>query len=279
MIKKKETIYFIIILAVGLISFVNARVTTLHKINQVNENSQSWLIDAPLSITESEAKFNEEVSGLISILKENQSKLMDVLENPETPNETVLQYVDSVNEAHQNLIRKVGRHIVELRHELGPTNREELMQLCAQAISAPMQRLGARNDGQTGRGYRYGQQNRGQRGSGMGYNQQFRFWNRLRNRLRLTQEQVTQIQQADPNFATESTILYEELTNERQNLLSVFENPQSSDNELLQQIDNLISIHGAVERKIAEHVLVLRSFLTIEQQKWLIGLCRDSHNK
>ncbi|MBN2591500.1 MAG: hypothetical protein JXA96_16665 [Sedimentisphaerales bacterium] len=276
--KKKETIYFLIILVVGLISFVNARVTTLSKINQVKEISQSWLADEPVSIAETEEKFNEEVSVLVSKLKETQTNLMNALDNPQTPNETILEHVDYVNEAHQNLIRRVSEHIVGLRNNLGQNNREELMQLCAQAISAPLKRLGARNDGQGGRGNRYGQQNRGQRGSGMGYNQQFRFWNRLTNRLRLTQEQVTEIRQADPNFATDSGTLYEELMNERQKLLSVFENPQSSDTELLDQIENLILTHSKVERKIAEHVLVLRSFLTIYQQKWLIGLCRSSHN-
>lgn len=278
MSKKKEIIYFLIILVVGFISFVNARVTILNRINQVNESSQSWLIDEPPSITESEAKFNEEVSGLISTLKKTQFSLMDTLENPEASDEMVLEYVDSVNAAHQNLIRKVGQHIVELRHEIGQENRKELMQLCAEAISAPMKRLGARNNEQSGRGYGYGRQNRGQRGSGAGRNQQFRFWNRLTNRLRLTQEQVTEIQQADPSFASDSGTLYDELTNERQKLLSVFENPQSSDTELLEQLENLILAHGGVERKIAEHVLVLRSFLTVEQQKWLIGLCRELHN-
>jgi len=279
MSKKKETIYFLIVLAVGLISFVNARVRTLSKINEAEENSQSWLIDEPRSVTESEAQFNDEVTVFISKLKESQSRLMSVLENPQTPDETILQHVDSVNEAHQNLIREVGRHIVELRYELGPENQEELMQLCAQAISAPLKRLGARINEPGGRGSNsYGRQNRGQRGYGSGNNQQFRFWNRLTNRLRLTQEQVTQIQQADPNFATESNILYEELMNEKQKLLSVFENSQSSDSELLEQINHLILTHSRVERKIAEHVLVLRSFLTVEQQKWLIGLCRSSQN-
>jgi len=285
--KKKETIYFLIILTAGFISFVNARVTTLSKINQADESSQSWLADEPLSVTESEEKFNEEVSALISILKENQSNLMNVLENSETPAESVLEHVDYVNEVHQDLIRKVGEHILELRHELGSTNREELMQLCVEAISMPLKRLGVGNNKEIGAGYRYGQQNRGQRGYGYrrgmeqdaaGYNQQFRFWNRLRNRLRLTQEQVSQIRQADPNFATDSGTLYEELINERQKLLSVFENPQSSDKELLEQIENMITTHSKVERKIAEHVLILRSFLTIEQQKWLIGLCRRSQN-
>ena len=276
MSKKKETIYFLIVLVVGCISFVNARVATMNRINQANENSQPWLSDEPLFITESEEKFNDEVSVLVSNLKDTQTNLMNALENPQTPDDTILEYVDSVNEVHKDLIRKVGEHIVGLRNELGQENQEKLIQLCAEAISAPMKRLGARNNAQPGRGNRYGQQNRGQRGFGNGYNQQFRFWNRLSNRLRLTPDQLTQIQEADPNFANESNVLYEELNNERQKLLLVLENPQSSDEEVLEQIDSLTTTHSRVERKIAEHVLVLRSYLTIEQQKWLIGLCRRS---
>ena len=139
--KKKETIYFLIILVAGLLSFVNARVTSLSKVNQVNTISQPWLTDEPLSIAESEEKFNEEVSLLVSKLKETQTNLMDALENSQTPNEVILEHVDYVNEAHQNLILKVGEHIVGLRNNIGQANREELMKLCAQAISAPLQRL------------------------------------------------------------------------------------------------------------------------------------------
>ena len=84
MSQKKETIYFLIVLVVGCISFVNARVTTLNRINQAKENSQSWLSDEPLSVTESEAQFNDEVSGLISKLKETQTNLMAALDNPQT---------------------------------------------------------------------------------------------------------------------------------------------------------------------------------------------------
>jgi hypothetical protein len=40
----------------------------------------------------------------------------------------------------------------------------------------------------------------------------------------------------------------------------------------------LISAHSQIERRIAKHVLVLRPYLTIEQQKWLIGLCRRSQS-
>lgn len=287
MSKKKETIYVLITLAAGLISFVSARMSVLSEHSQTDTASQQWLQNEPASIAESEARFDDEISQLLLNLKDLQSGLLTVLEDPNASDESILEQVDSVNKSHEHIITLVSQHIVELRHELDETNREKLMQFCAEAVSEPMRRLGARMAGQAGQGgqgYRYGQRNRGGRGygyrggasqAGQGYGQQFRFWNRMTNRLRLTPEQVTQLQQNDPNFESESIELYDNLSAERQKLLALFENPQSSDPELLQQIDNLILAHSTAERKIAEHVLALRPYLTIEQQKWLIGLCRE----
>lgn len=288
MSKKKTTIIVLVTVAAGLISFFSARMSALSELHQA-ESSQKWLENVPPAIAESEASFDEEIAGLLSNLNNPQTELLTVLEDPNASNENILEHVDSVNKAHEYLIRQVGQHIVELRHELGAANREKLMQLCAEAVSEPMRRLGARmngqagNQGQGGRGYRYGQSNRGGRGygyrrgagqAGQGYGQQFRFWNRMANRLSLTPEQVVTLQENDPNFESDSIELNDRLSAERQKLLSLFENPQSTDSELLQQIDNLIKAHSTAERKIAEHVLALRPYLTIDQQKWLIGLCR-----
>ena len=85
---------------------------------------------------------------------------------------------------------------------------------------------------------------------------------------------VNEIKAADPNLESEAVSLNENLVSEREKLLSIFQNPQSSDTELLEQINNLILTHSKIERILAEHVLVLRPYLTIQQQKWLIGLGR-----
>lgn len=287
MSKKKKAIYILVTIAAGLVSFVSARVSVLNESHQ-NNTSQKWLENVPSAIAESEAGFDDEITGLLSNLNNLQTNLITILEDPNASNENILEHVDSVNKAHEYLIRQVGQHIVKLRHELGETNREKLMQLCAEAVSGPMSRLGARMNGQAGqgqggRGYRYGQRNGGSRGYGYrrgatsgapGYGQRFRFWDRMANRLRLTPEQVVTLQENDPNFESESIELNDNLSAERQKLLSLFENPQSTDSELLQQIDNLILAHSTAEKKIAEHVLALRPYLTIDQQKWLIGLCR-----
>jgi len=81
----------------------------------------------------------------------------------------------------------------------------------------------------------------------------------------------------DPDFEAVSVHLRDALMAERAKLLSVFEDAESSDDELLQQIDMLILTYSRVERRIAEHVLVLRPYLAVEQQKWLIGLCRREY--
>ena len=292
MSKKNSAILIIITLVAGVVSFFNARITALRAQNQASESSQQWLQDVPETITEAEAKFNIEADKLISNLQSLQNSLASVIEDPCTPDEIVLEHVDEVIDAHEHLIRRVGEHVVRLRNELSENNRERLMQLCAEAVSGPMSRLGAQmggpggREGQGRRGYGYGRQGQGGRGygyrggsgqgGGPGYGQRFRFMDRLTNRLRLTSEQVILLQENDPNFESESINLYNELMAERQKLLSVFENPQSSDEELLEQIDSLISTHSRIERRIAEHVLILRPYLTVEQQRWLIGLCRRS---
>jgi hypothetical protein len=97
---------------------------------------------------------------------------------------------------------------------------------------------------------------------------------RLARRLGLNQEQARLLVEKDPDFEADSINLRNALMTEREKLLSMFENPNSGDDELLQQIEKLILIYSSIERRIAEHVLVLRPYLTVEQQKWLIGLCR-----
>jgi len=37
-----------------------------------------------------------------------------------------------------------------------------------------------------------------------------------------------------------------------------------------------MTAHSTIERRIVKHVLALRPYRTVEQQKWLIGLCRRS---
>lgn len=282
--RKRTTILAIVAFVCAVISFFNARLTALS-----NQKTEHWLSDSPSPAVELEEKFDEELDGLINNLATQQISLALALEDPCTPNEIVLEHTEDVIGAHGHLIRRVGEHVVELRGKLPADNRNYLMHLCAETLRGPMSRLGGRAGrggrrngtgpgGPNGRGFGYGRGGGPGRGPGGGYGMHLRVRERLAQRLGLNQEQAKLLQEKDPDFETNSMNLRFALMTEREKLVSIFENPDSSDDELLQQIENFISTYSSIERRIAEHVLVLRPYLTIEQQKWLIGLCRRAQD-
>ena len=287
--RKRTAILAIVAFACGAIAFFNARLSVLNDQKKEHKPSAQWLSDASRAAIELEEKFDEELDGLIKNLAAQQKSLALTLEDPCTPNEVVLEHTEAVIGAHEHLIRRVGEHVVELRGKLQADKRDYLMHLCAETVRGPMSRLGGRagrggrrngtvGGGPDGRGYGYGRGGGAGRGGGGGYGMRLRVRDRLARRLRLNEEQAKLLQEKDPDFEASSMNLRNALMTEREKLLSIFENPNSSDGELLLQIENFISTYSWIERRIAEHVLVLRPYLTVEQQKWLIGLCRRSQH-
>jgi hypothetical protein len=285
--RKKTTILAIVAFVCGTISFFNARSTALSDQKTEHLPSGHWLSDASGAVVELDKKFNEELGDIVKNLLTQQKSLASVLDDPCTPNEVVLEHSENVILAHEHLIRRVGEHVVELRGKLQDDNRDYLMQLCAETLRGPMSRLGGRvgsggrrngmgGGGPNGRGRGYGRGGGAGRGGGGGYGRGLSVRDRLARRLGLDEEQARILEDKDPEFEASSEKLRNALMTEREKLLSMFENPNSGDEELLQQIEKFISTHSWIERRIAEHVLVLRPYLTIEQQKWLIGLCRRS---
>ena len=287
--RKRTAILAIVAFACGAIAFFNARLSVLNDQKKEHKPSAQWLSDASRAAIELEEKFDEELDGLIKNLAAQQKSLALTLEDPCTPNEVVLEHTEAVIGAHEHLIRRVGEHVVELRGKLQADKRDYLMHLCAETVRGPMSRLGGRaggggrrngtgGGGPGGRGYGYGRGGGAGRGGGGGYGMRLRVRDRLARRLGLNEEQAKLLLENDPDFDTSSMNLRNALMTEREKLLSIFENPNSSDGELLLQIENFISTYSWIERRIAEHVLVLRPYLTVEQQKWLIGLCRRSQD-
>jgi hypothetical protein len=238
-----------------------------------------------------EERFDAELNGLTASLAAEQKSLAAALEDPCTPNEIVLERTESVAQAHGHLLRRVGEHVVELRSKLPASNQDYLMSLCAETVRGPMSRTGGRAGGGRhnglgggpglhgrgngrGRGAGFGRGGGGRGGHGMRLGAR----GRLARRLGLNEEQVSILEDKDSGFEADSARLRDALLAERSTLLALFENPQSTDEELLQKMDKLISAHSRIERRIAEHVMVLRPYLTVEQQKWLIGLCRRSQD-
>ena len=284
--RRRTTILAVVAFACAAVSFFNARLTALSTQEAGPAPSRQWLSEASGAAIELEERFEAELDELITNLAAEQKFLASALEDPCTSNEVVLERTENVIGAHKHLMRRVGEHVVELRGKLPANNRDYLMHLCAETVRGPISRLGGRVGGgrqnglggQGGRGYGYGRGGGAGRGGGGGYGLRLGGRNRLARRLRLNEEQVKLLQEKDPDFEANSMNLRDALMTERAKLLSMFENPNSGDDELLQQIERLISTHSWIERRIAEHVLVLRPYLTVEQQKWLVGLCRRSQD-
>lgn len=269
--RKKTAILGLIAFICSVISFFHARSTALSK-----TESEEWLSNASASVLSLEENFKKEMAGSITALTDKQASLGSALEDPCTPDEIIVQRAESVIEAHEHLMMRVGEHVVELRGKLSADNREQLMRLCAETVRGPARRLEGRgggrgrgNGGGGGRGYG----SSGGRGAGQGLGMRRQIRNRLANLQQLDQEQVNLLNQEDTNFETESTDLRNSLFAQRAKLLTMFEDSGSGDDQLLQQIEKLIEAHSAIERRVVRHVLVLRPYLTGEQQKWLIGLC------
>lgn len=271
----------------GAISFFNGRSNAVRESQMQYAQSQKWLSDASPGTIQLEQRFSKELDGLVTNLTSKQASLASSLEDPCTPDKIVMKRAETVTAAHEHLMRRVGRHIVELRSKLPEDNRDDLMNLCAETLRGPISRLGepsgqgyGRGPGRMGGGQGLGP-GRGGGGRGLGpgggYGRSISTMDRLAWRLRLDPNQIEILQNKDSSFNADSTKLRNVLLAERTNLLTLFEDPQSTGEQLLQQIDKLIEAHSQIERRITQHVLVLRPYLTVEQQKWLIGLCRGTH--
>ena len=282
--RKRTAMVAVVAFACGAISFFNARSTALS-----GRESTPWLSNASDSVVALEEEFNKELAGLITSLMDRQKTLGSVLEDPCTPDEIVLEQAESVIAAHERLMRRAGEHVVELRGNLPAGNREYLMGLCAETFRGPICRLDGQGGGRgrydgtgggmgNGRGYGYGRQGGAGRGAGGGRGMRRGIRNKLANCLRLNEGQVNLLQEKDSEFEKEATDLRNLLLGEREKLLSLFEDSDSEDDQLLQQIERLVTAQSRIERRIVRHVLVLRPYLTVEQQKWLIGLCRRSQD-
>jgi len=284
MSRNRAIVLIIVVLASGGISFLATRLAAVSTRKTEQPRPAGWLGDAPTSVIALEGDFDKEAQRLIETLLREQKSLGTAIEDPCTPDDAILAQVRVVIAAHEHLLRRVGEHIAALRAKLPAEQRQRLMSLCAEMVRGPLIRGGGRGPGYGG-GSRMGPRDgsgmgRGLGGRGLGpgggagYGRGRRLGAGLAQSLRLTDEQTLIAEQQDPDFQADAARLRNALLAERAKLLAAFEDSQTTNDELLQQLDKLISAHSQIERRVAGHVLVLRPHLTAEQQKWLIGLCR-----
>ncbi|MHC4444878.1 MAG: Spy/CpxP family protein refolding chaperone [Planctomycetota bacterium] len=94
--------------------------------------------------------------------------------------------------------------------------------------------------------------------------------------LALDGDQAAKIEALDPNFAEEIGQLRDHLSDARKNLIALFENSQTTDQQLRDQIEQVIEAHNRVERRVTDHLIVVRPQLTPAQQQRLFSLCAEN---
>lgn len=80
----------------------------------------------------------------------------------------------------------------------------------------------------------------------------------------------------DPGFPEESKKLNDAVASDRAKLAELLDNPSANEEAILAQVEKVIATHDQLERRVAQHLLKIRSQLSPEQQKQLMGLASES---
>jgi len=284
MVSRRNT-YILIgaILAAGTAFCIGRTVATAQRV-RVTGVKPAWLVNGSPAAVQAERRFEQLVREQTDVVRAEQALLASMLPDIRFTGEQILAQVDKVMQSHATLAKSVGVHLSDLRGILTGTQGRRLMSSCANSLQGSVQRRyrwrgGAQEQGEGFTGGRRGGSGRGEGGRGNGYGRQYRGGSSdstsgLARRLRLTQEQITWAQQQDPNFDEECVSLRTRLYEEHARLVTSFENAQMPDGELTTRVDDLVAAHAALEKRVAQHIVLLRPRLSQEQRDLLSSLCR-----
>ncbi|MEN6426010.1 MAG: periplasmic heavy metal sensor [Phycisphaerales bacterium] len=257
--------------------------STAFYVGRTRAVEQSWLRNAPRETIEADRRFEEQVRHSVETVRAEQAVLSTMLADADSTGEQVLAQVGRATESYGALIRTVGRHLVQLRDDLPRSQAKALMQSCAGSVRNQVQRRyrwrGGAQDQVGGRGYMGGRGTTGRRGKGgPGYRGgqdrgRADAGNGLVRALGLTEEQRAWIQQQDPDFEADCTLLKDRLNEVHTQLAASLEDAGIDTEALSQRIDNLVEAHADLEKRVAQHLVLLRPHLSAEQRKQLSELC------
>ena len=272
-----------VVIAACTAAFCVGRTTALRQRTDAGGPQAQWLKGVSPQAAQTEQRFEQQTRQLMDEVRSKQAALTSMLPDNRFTSTQILAQVDDIARSYATLARSVGGHVALLRGTLPGPQRQQVMQSCANSVRGSMQRRyrwrgGAQDQGQGFMGGRRGGWGRGP-GQGAGYGRQYRGGRNegtqnLATRLRLTQEQSTWIEQQDPNFEAQCTVLRDRLYAAHTNLAANLENAQVTEQELAAKVDALIEAHAALEKRVAQYIVLLRPQLSQEQRDRLGELCR-----
>jgi hypothetical protein len=90
--------------------------------------------------------------------------------------------------------------------------------------------------------------------------------------LSLPAPQAKEVQNADPDFATQSRALVEDLRQQRGKLATLVQDPNVADGAVLEQLDRVLSADAALQKRLTNYILKVRGHLTAGQREQLMTL-------
>jgi hypothetical protein len=282
-VKRRDTFILVgVILVAATGAFSVGRSAALRQRTDATGAQPEWLQGVSPESAQTEQRFEQRARQLMSEVRAKQTVLTSMLPDTRFTGEQILGQVDDIAQSYATLARSVGGHIATLRSILPAAQRQQIMQSCANSVRGSMQRRyrwrgGAEDQGQGSMGDGRGGWGQGE-GRGAGYGRQYRGGRSdgtqgLVGRLRLTQDQSTWIQQRDPDFEAQCIVLRDRLYEVHTSLVASLEDTQVTEQELATKVETLVEAHTALEKRVAQHIVLLRPRLTQEQRDQLGGLC------
>jgi Spy/CpxP family protein refolding chaperone len=271
---------------VGVGSFYITRSLEADNVYSARVCMRNWLAltdEQDKAIQQSDPDFDTEAAELSLAFISERQQLARLLDAPSSTDGEITTQVEMAIKANHALIRRVVIYILAIREHLSPQQQQPLMHLFSNTIQgrAGKRRLleGGNSDSgkqQFGRGKGNGRQpERYGTGLGRGQGRERRYRGGLSRNIEFTPEQLQAIQQLDPGFEAKSTEFAKIASKEHEQLALVLNTPSENDKVILQQLEKLLEARAQLERLTSQHVLLIRSHLSPEQQKILVGLSAD----
>lgn len=296
MTKNKLMIFVTILLAVtaGAVAFQVSRSREIRKAG----SCQAWMCgrlglndEQYNQVLEADPDYEQEAADLSAAFVAARQQLGHTLTLNDSTDSSITAQVDNVIAANSRLVHRIVAHILLVRNSLSPEQQQQFTELCKQIIRGRqagklLQRpAGTEQESFSPKGgarNRFGAGNSGFRGggngNGYGSGHRYRYRGGLQSCIEFTPEQRQLFEQIDPEFDAESASLAEAVSQQQDQLALLLASSTADDAAIFAQLDQTLETRSQLEHRTVQYVLRIRSHLTLEQQKMLVGLCARCGN-
>ncbi|NOR26129.1 MAG: periplasmic heavy metal sensor [Desulforhopalus sp.] len=278
-IKLRTVVTLFLAVVAGAGSFYVTRSLEADNVYSAQVSMRNWLAftnEQDKAIRQSDPDFDTKAAELSMAFIAERQQLARLLDASGSTDEQITAQVEKVIKANHALIKRAVTYILATRKHLSPQQQQQFMQLCGNIIQGRAGKrclLGGTNGGSGKQHFGQGKGNGRGPGQGRGMGQgRRRYRGGLSRNVEFTPEQLQVIQELDPEFDAKSTEFAQTASKEHEQLASLLNTPSASDEVIFQQLEKLLEARAQLERLNSQHVLLIRSHLSPEQQKNLVGL-------